>query len=153
MLTPSFDQIPFRIAFGALIGMVSANFAGSSSKQWARIAVISSLADSVFYLSIMRLIDRKFSRKVTLILIHAIVSAVEITALHHLELIAKNGAIAMTIFALVRCTSQAFMFKEEQLFEVNSRVPLEALGSSNREHSRRERNSPVTSPRMLQKPF
>lgn len=100
-LHPTFSNIPLRMIFSALTGTISAKISGSSARLWATISVISALAEDVLYLGLIQVNDR--NRKWTYILTHAIVSTVEIIALRKFDLIARNGTLVVSGYAILRC--------------------------------------------------
>jgi len=110
MVEPSFHRIPLTLGGGVIVGVVLAKLAGSSLVQWAKVAVIASLADAMLYLGVIEIVnrnthglDQKSYRKWTYVCTHTLVSAIEILALRKLELIARNGTILVSCFAITRC--------------------------------------------------
>lgn len=118
MTAPNFHQIPFRMLLGAVTGYISAKLAGSSPTVWAKVSVIASLADSILYLGIIEISKQKINRKVTYLFTHAIVSTIEILALRRLDLIAKNGTLIVSAYAIMRCV----IISQEQFGEAQDDI-------------------------------
>lgn len=148
MIAPSFHQIPIRITFGAFTGFLLAKIAGSSPRLWVKVAVISSLADSILFLGIVQITGEKISRKMTHLLIHALVSIIEIIALRRLDLLAHNGTLVIGAYAVARCFVLAVL-KADYFKEPLPRMQFDGQLSKVREPSRKDRNSPATSPRVM----
>lgn len=96
---PTIEQVPFRILLEGGLGYVCGKIANVSATEWAKIAIISSLAQDILYLLLSNNNNAPHNYKLSVYaVVHTVVGAIEIVALRRMNLIATQGTLILSGF-------------------------------------------------------